>query len=145
MKKDAGITLLEMLVVVTLVGLLAAVTAPAVGSGIETVKLRSSAERLASTMRLARERAVRTRHYQQVTVDPQTRRVELRDLEGDYARAWEIPETIAVQLKQPLFLQFAPDGGVPELHVELQNSRRRMVSVEMDAFTALPSVKEVAQ
>jgi len=142
MKRNAGITLLEMLVVMTLIGLLASVATPSVTAGMETVKLRNSAERLAATLRLARERAVRTRHYFQVTVDPQTRRVELRDLEGDFARDWQLPETISVKVDRPLLFQFAPDGSVPSLHVELENSRRRVVSVDMDAFTALPTVTE---
>ncbi len=145
MKRNAGITLIEMLVVMTLIGLLASVVTPSVTAGMETVKLRNSAERLASTLRLARERAVRTRHYFQVTVDPQARRVELRDLEGDFARDWILPETIAVKVDHVLLYQFAPDGSVPSLHVDLENSKRRTVSVEMDAFTALPAVKELAQ
>ncbi len=133
---------MEMLVVMSLIGLLASVATPSVTAGMETVKLRSSAERLAATLRMARERAVRTRHYFQVTVDPQTRRVELRDLEGDFARDWEMPETISVKLDQPLLSQFAPDGSVPALHVELENSRKRLISVDLDAFTALPTIKE---
>lgn len=142
MKRNAGITLMEMLMVMTLIGLLASVATPAVTAGMETVKLRNSAERLAATLRMARERAVRTRHYFQVTVDPQTRRVELRDLEGDFAREWEMPETISMNVDRPLLFQFAPDGSVPSLHVELENSRKRTANIDMDAFTALPTVKE---
>jgi len=142
MKRNAGITLMEMLVVMTLIGLLASVATPSVTAGMETVKLRSSAERVAATLRLARERAVRTRHYFQVTVDPQTRRVELRDLEGDFVRDWTLPETISVKAERSLLFLFGPDGSVPSLHVDLENSKRRTASVEMDAFTALPAVTE---
>lgn len=133
---------MEMLMVMTLIGLLASVATPAVTAGMETVKLRNSAERLAATLRMARERAVRTRHYFQVTVDPQTRRVEIRDLEGKFAREWEMPETISMNVDRPLLFQFGPDGSVPSLHVELQNSRKRTANVDLDSFTALPTVKE---
>lgn len=142
MKRNAGITLMEMLMVMTIIGLLASVATPAVTAGMETVKLRNSAERLASTLRMARERSVRTRHYFQVTLDPQTRRVELRDLEGDFVREWEMPETISMNVDRPLLFQFAPDGSVPSFHVELENSRKRTANVDLDSFTALPTVKE---
>ena len=142
MKRNAGITLIEMLVVMTLIGLLASVATPSVTAGMETVKLRNSAERLAATLRLARERAVRTRHYFQVTVDPQAHRVELRDLEGDFARDWQMPETISVKVDHVLLFQFGPDGSVPSLHVDLENSKKRVASVDMDAFTALPAISE---
>jgi len=141
MRRNDGITLMEMLVVMTIIGLLASVATPAVTAGMETVKLRTSAERLAATLRLARVSAVRTRHYFQVTVDPQARRVELRDLESDFVRDWQLPETVSMKLQRSLLLQFAPDGSVPSLHMELENSRRRIVAVDLDAFTALPSVR----
>src|SRR5580658_3833519 len=96
MKHARGITLIEMLVVMTIVGLIAAVVAPSVGSGVETVRLRATGERLAATLRTARTRALRTRHYMQISVDPQSRAVELRDLEGGAVSSWEIPATIQV-------------------------------------------------
>jgi type II secretion system protein H len=150
MKHNAGVTLMEMLVVMTLIGLLASVATPSVTAGMETVKLRNSAERLAATLRLARERAVRTRHYFQVTVDPQTRRVELRDLEGDYVRDWEIPVAVNADCglrnaECPNTFVFPPDGSVPGTRLVLENSRKRKLAVELDAFTALPAVKELAQ
>ena len=149
MRRQAGFTLIEMLVVITLVGLMAAVVAPSVGAGVETLRLRSSAERLAATLKLARERAVRTRHYHEVAVDPELRRVEMKDLEGDYARDWEIPETLKVIADcglriadcQTTFL-FSPDGSVPPAKVLLENSRGRRIEVVMDPFTAFATTKE---
>ncbi len=138
---NRGVTLIEVLVVATLIGLVAAVAAPSVGSGVETVKLRSSAERLAATFRLARERAVRSRHYWQVSVDAKTGRVELRDLEGQYARDWEL-SAIA---DQQISLQFPPDGSVPAGKVVLRNSRGRTATVETDPFTAFAAVTESVQ
>ncbi len=140
--KNAGVTLLEMLVVVTLVGLLASVVAPSVTAGLETVRLRASAERLAASLRLARERAVRTRHYLEVTVDPQSRRVELRDLEGDYVRDWELPEGITVKAEKPQAFLFAPDGTPPAVRLALENRRGRTAEVEMDPFIAFPRVAQ---
>jgi prepilin-type N-terminal cleavage/methylation domain-containing protein len=131
---NRGITLIETLVVVTLIGLLAAVVSPAVGSGVETVRLRTSGERLAATMRMARERAVRTRHYWQVSVDPETRIVELRDLQGDAVKQWELP--VAVE-GEAVSAVFAPDGSFSTLRLTLVNQRGRGLRLEMDALTGM--------
>jgi len=142
---EQGVTLIEMLVVMTLVGLLAAVVAPSVGSGVETVRLRATGEKLAATLRTARTRALRTRHYMQITVDPQSRAVELRDLESGAVSSWEIPATIQVQSERALTFLVYPDGGSQMMRVDLRNQRGRRVEVASDPFTMFPSVREVAQ
>jgi type II secretion system protein H len=145
LRRQSGITLIEMLVVMTIIGLLAAVAAPSVGSGVETVRLRSTAERLASTLRTGRDRAVRTRHYQEVSIDPQTRMVELRDLETGSVSSWELPSTIQTKSGKRMAFQMYPDGGVQAMKVNLQNLRGRQVEVSMDPFTLFPVVREVSQ
>ncbi len=134
-----------MLVVMTLAGLLAAVVAPSVGAGLETVRLRAAGERLAATLRMARTRALRTRHYMQVTVDPQSRAVELRDLEGGSVSSWEIPNTIQVRSERRLAFLVYPDGGTQVMRVSLRNQRGREVEVVSDPFTLFPSVREVSR
>jgi type II secretion system protein H len=148
MKQARGITLLEMLVVMTLIGLLAAIAAPSVGSGVETVRLRSTSERLAATLRTARTRAMRARHYMQVSVDPKSGVVELRDLEGgsvaSSVASWEIPSTIQVQSDQRLAFLVYPDGGAQAMLVTLRNQRGRELEVALDPFTLFPSVREIS-
>ena len=141
-RRDCGVTLIEMLVVTTLIGLLAAVVTPSVASGLDTLRLRNAGERLAATFKLAHDRAVRTRHYLQVSLDPETRQVELKDLEGDFARNWELPETIQMKAGRRVAFQFAPDGGTPVIKVALENAKRRTLEVGMDPFTAFPTMKE---
>ena len=137
---------MEMLVVMTLLGIMAAVAGPSVGSGVETVRLRSTAERLAATLRTGRNRAVRSRHYMEVSVDPQLRSVELRDLESSRpVDSWEIPPTIQVKAEKRLAFLFYPDGGSQAVRLELENSRGRELEVAMDPFTLFPAVKEISR
>lgn len=141
----SGVTLIELLVVLTIVGVLAAVVAPSVGSGLDTVKLRSTAERMAATFRVAHERAVRSHHYMQVTIDPGSRLVELRDLEGGSTAGWDIPAAIVVRAEKPAAFLLYPDGGAQLMHVTLENARGRQLEIVMDSFTMFPSVREVSQ
>jgi type II secretion system protein H len=144
-RRQSGITLIEMLVVMTIVGLLAAVAAPSVGSGVETVRLRSAGERLAATMRTARDRAVRTRHYMEVSIDPKSRAVEMRDLEAGSLQSWELPQNIQLKSAKRVAGVMYPDGGVQAMNVSLTNLRGRQVQVTMDPFTLFPIVQEVSQ
>src|SRR5205823_6543300 len=64
----AGVTLLELLIVLTLIGLIAALTIPSV-SGVSTTELKSAARELASGLRLARTQAIVQRTEATLEVD----------------------------------------------------------------------------
>jgi len=144
-KLQSGITLVELLIVMVLIAVLTAVAAPSVGSGVETVRLRSSAERIAATFRTAHERAIRTHHYMEVSIDPKSNDVELRDLESGTLSAWEIPNTVTVKAGQRLAFLLYPDGGAQAMQVTLENVRGRQTEITMDPFTLLPAVREVTK
>ena len=144
-KLQSGITLMELLVVMTLIAVLTAVAAPSVGSGVETVRLRSASERLAATFRTAHERAMRTHHYQEVSVDPQSRAVELRDLESGSVASWDIPAAVVVKAEQRVAFLVYPDGGTAAMRVTLENARGRQTEIVMDPFTLVPAVREVSK
>ena len=58
--RDAGVTLIELVVALTIVGMLAGLSAPLVAHAIDEGKARHAAGFLASRLRLARQRAVTT-------------------------------------------------------------------------------------
>ena len=143
-----GITLLEMVVVLTIIAVLGAIVFPSVTAGLDTLRLKSAADRLANTFRYARVRALRQQTVCQVTVDPERRQVELEDLgraapgtKPSYRRAWRLPPEIAVEPRGMRTFVFPPDGGTPQVALRLVNARGRAVTVEFDVLTALPRVE----
>ena len=56
--RESGFTLLEVLVVVAVIGVLAAISAPAVQAGLDRYALISASQQVASTIRTARWQAV---------------------------------------------------------------------------------------
>ena len=60
--REAGVTLLELVVVITLLSLMVGLVAPRFGHWLDDWKLRKAAERLAQTLRYARTRALYERH-----------------------------------------------------------------------------------
>ena len=143
-----GITLLEMVVVLTIIAVLGAIVFPSVTAGLDTLRLKSAADRLANTFRYARVRALRQQTVCQVTVDPERRRVELEDLKGaaasgkpSYQRSWQLPPGIVVEPRRMRTFVFPPDGGTPQVALRLINARGRAATVEFDVLTALPRVE----
>ena len=60
-RASSGVTLLELMIVLVLMALIAAVTIPIFGSGVSTTELRSAARELAAGLRLARGQAIAQR------------------------------------------------------------------------------------
>ena len=68
-----GFTLLELVVVLVLIGVLAAMIVPQMQGSYEEASLRKSARQLISVFGLAYSRAVTTHHVQRVNIDSATR------------------------------------------------------------------------
>ena len=72
-RSSSGVTLLELLIVVMLMALIAAVTIPIFGPGVSTTELRSAARQVAAGLRLARGQAIAQRTEAMLVVDVATR------------------------------------------------------------------------
>lgn len=147
-RAQRGITLLEMVVVLTILAVVGGVVFPSVTAGLDTLRLKSTADRLANTFRYARERALRRQTVCQVTVDPERHRVEFEDVgmatasgNQSYRRSWELPLGIVVEPRRTRTFVFPPDGGTPRIGIQLANERGRTATVEFDVLTALPRVR----
>jgi len=149
-KKESGVTLLELLVVVALASIMLAVVFPSVGSGLTTLELRTSAQRLAAAARYARDQAVHRQTAFHLEIDSGAGRVAVMDLQGNARRAFDLPASVRVESVLPLqeeaasrvrrFL-FMPDGAAPAFVVVLANQRREMRGVS-EPLTGAAKVSE---
>jgi type II secretion system protein H len=67
--RQAGVTLLELLIVIALMGIVAALVVPMFGGPVSTSELRATARQLAAGLRLARSEAVSERRETFLVVD----------------------------------------------------------------------------
>jgi general secretion pathway protein H len=151
-ERSRGITLLEMLVVVALIALIAGLSYPSVGRGLDTIRLRGGADDLAAFLASAMASVERTESPMELrfSFDDATvvaagplvaaRTLRLPDgvrIEALYRRRNEPGET-----ERSVMLM--PGGGLPRLTLELvaRNGVRRWVTV--DAVTGVPLVEEQA-
>ena len=94
MRRQArGFTVLEVLLVVAILALAAAITAGALTGGFRGMELRSTAKEMAANLRYTRARAISTGQPQRFIVDPE-------------AHAWTAPNGRDGEIPQRLSIEF---------------------------------------
>lgn len=146
-----GVTLIEMMVVMLLLSLLAALTYPGLSAGIESLRISGAASATASFLNGALNRAERRQHGVEISILPAEGAVRLASAEPGFARELLMPEGVtifevlprnpSVDPAAPRRFLVYPGGTVPRIGVVLVNRRgdRRIVSV--DPITGVPRVE----
>jgi general secretion pathway protein H len=145
-RASRGVTLLELLIVLVLMGLIAAMTIPIFGSGVSTTELKSAARDVAAGLRLARSQAIAQRTESVLVLDVA-------------ARAFSVPpdarvHTISPQIELKLYtaqrdivadnvgaIRFYPDGGSTGGRVTLAAGERKY-DVDVDWLTGRVAILE---
>lgn len=134
-----GVTLLELLIVLSLMGILVAMVVPMLGGGVSTTELKSSARQMAAALRLARSEALATRREHSVLVDLERR---VFRVDGD-PREIALPRDVELKLftaqsdlvsDQAGAIRFFPDGGSNGGRVTIAAGERKY-EVDVDWLT----------
>lgn len=134
-----GLSLLELLIVLMLMAIVAAMVVPMLGSGVSNTQLKSAARELAASLRLARGVAVTNRREAVLTLDLADRSYRV---DGD-ARKRTLPHDLEVKLytaQKDLVsdtvgaVRFFPDGGSTGGRVTLAAGERKF-DIDIDWLT----------
>src|SRR5215472_16869223 len=93
----AGVTLIEMIVVVTIIGLMAGIAFPAVSAGLDTVRLRSATDSIAAFLNAAVVRAERRQEAIELTISAKDSALALYANEPGFTRELKMPDGIAIE------------------------------------------------
>lgn len=145
----SGVTLIEMLVVVGLIALLAGLALPRISAGMDSLRLASAADSIASLFNAALNRAERRGEVLEIAILPSESRIRLRSSAG-FHREYALPDGVVVETVLPRlpadesaprrFLIF-PGGTVPAIALELANRRGARRAVRLDPITGVPHVQ----
>ena len=137
--RQAGVTLLELLIVIALMGIIAALVVPMFGGPVSTSELRATARQLAAGLRLARSEAVSERRETFLVVDVAGKRFKV-DRE---AREHALPSKVELKLftaqndlvsENVGAIRFYPDGGSNGGRITVAAGARKF-NVDVDWLT----------
>jgi type II secretory pathway pseudopilin PulG len=146
----AGVTLIEMLVVVGLISLMIGISFPAITSGIESLRLKSATNSVVSFLDSGLSRAERRQQVVEITISKQDNSIEMESSEPGFSRTLRMPEGVSIVQVLPQLPEnpdglrtffLYPSGTVPPLGVELINRRNVERVVRVDPITGVPKVE----
>jgi general secretion pathway protein H len=137
--RHAGVTLLELLIVLSIMAIIAGLVVPLLGGGVSTTELKSSARQVAAGLRRARSEAVSTRQDTRVMLDLEQRTFQI---ERD-PQVHALPHQLQMKLytaQSDLVsdrvgaIRFFPDGGSNGGRITLASGERKY-DVDIDWLT----------
>ena len=138
-RRAGGVTLLELLIVLSIMAILAAIVVPIFGGGVSTGELKGATRELAAGLRVARSEALATRKETRVMLDLEGRTFQV---ERD-ARTHTLPRQVELKLftaqsdlvnEKMGAIRFFPDGGSNGGRVTLTAGERKF-NVDVDWLT----------
>jgi prepilin-type N-terminal cleavage/methylation domain-containing protein len=137
-----GVTLLEMLIVVAIIATVAAVSFPALSSGIAGVRLSSTASGAASFLTSSMNMVERREQPAAIVITPRENRMDVFTAASGLtpARTFQPSAGITFEGEDPHRYLLFPGGSFPRITVVLRNDRGARRSVAIDPVTAVPLV-----
>jgi prepilin-type N-terminal cleavage/methylation domain-containing protein len=147
---QSGLTLVEMMVVVSIVALVAAISFPSIASGLDGLRLRGATDSIVSFLNAGMNRAERRQQIVEVTISKAENAILLRSSDPGFQRRLDMPEgvTIAkIHPELPINEESArsyvlyPGGTIPRFGVEIANRKGAHRIVRVDPITGVPQVE----
>jgi len=120
-RRAAGLSLLEMLLVIALIAAIGLVTAAGLSRGFAGMQLRSAGKDIASQLRMVRAQAIARGEPQRFVIEPARHRWQ-----GANQRQGQLSERLKVQFEGAAQLASGPDQGVIEFHPDGGSSGGRI-------------------
>jgi prepilin-type N-terminal cleavage/methylation domain-containing protein len=153
-RRAAGVTLIEMLIVVAIIGFIAGIAFPSVASGVETLRLNQATNRVAGFLNDALARAGRYERAVEISISPRARTLSLASPGAKGETRVELPESVTVVRVLPeeqtesdgprRFIVY-PGGTPPPIGVELSNARGAHRIVRVDPVTGVPRIEKTQE
>ena len=133
-----------MMVVVAIVGLIVGIAFPGVSAGLDSVRLASATDSLASFLNAAVNRAERLQQPIQVEISPAENRLTMTSPGSDFTRELKLPDGIALEAEGPSSLLLLPGAAVPGISLQFANRHGGRRILRLDPMTGYPRVESVA-
>jgi prepilin-type N-terminal cleavage/methylation domain-containing protein len=147
---SSGVTLLEMIVVVAIIGLMVGISYPAISAGLDSVRMSSATGSVAAFLTSAVTHA--QRRQQGVALEIALKEGVLRQYsnEAGFQKEYKLPDGILIEAVLPDIGAFPedvrrfmlmPGGAVPGIAIQLMNRRDGHRLIKLDPMTGYPRVE----
>ena len=146
----AGVTLVEMVVVVSIIGLIVAIMAPSMSAGLDSVRMASATDNVATFLNGAVNRVERRQQPVELIVSIKDNKLAMFSNEPGFERELKMPDGIVIEGVLPKDendtepfhrLILMPGASVPGLGIQLINSHKNRRVVRLDPMTGFPRVE----
>jgi len=148
-----GITLIEMVVVLAIVGLIAGISYPALSAGLESVRMISATDGVATFLNSAVNRAERKQQAIELVIEPKEGVLLLYSNDPGFKKEYRLPDGVVIEAVHPVdgsgdprdprrFL-FLPGATVPGIGIQVGNTHDAHRIVRLDPMTGFPRVESV--
>jgi prepilin-type N-terminal cleavage/methylation domain-containing protein len=151
--KRAGVTLIEMVIVVTIIVLVSGIAYPSVATGIRSLRLDSAARDVAALENICVSRAARLQDAVELTISKKDNVLEARSMDQDFHQSLDLGRDVRIakilpedaEGGQPEVRTFFiyPGGAPPAIGVELENRDLNGRVITLDLITGVPRVTAV--
>ena len=141
-----------MLVVMAIIGLIAAISGPSVAAGIDSVRMASATSSVSTFLNSAVTRAERRQQPVELVISPKQRRLSLYSNEPGFERQLDLPDGIDLEAVLPptnddpeaaRSVIVIPGDPAPAIGVQLANGHGTRRIVRLDPMTGFPRVESV--
>jgi prepilin-type N-terminal cleavage/methylation domain-containing protein len=154
-KAQAGITLIEMLIVMSIVALIVGLSYPSAAGGLDAMRVRSASDSMVSFLNAAIDRAERNHQVVEVWISPKEGALIARSPDGRFQRRLDLspgirmvavhplsmgltPEMTAQVAQEPRRFLMYPGGTVPRMGIEIASEGNRHKLISVDPITGTP-------
>jgi len=146
--------MIEMLVVVAVIGIVVGVSIPSISAGLDSIRLASSGDAIASFLNSAVTHAERSERPVVVAISLKEGTISADGGDG-YVRRFEMPQGITMDKLLPeaegegasgevaRTILLLPGGATPALGVEYSNRHGGRRRVQLDPMTGFPRIENV--
>jgi len=150
---ERGITIIEMLIVVSIIALMAGISYPAVTAGIESVRMRSAADQTAAFLNQALTASERRQQAIEIQVKRNTGALLFRTVDETLVRRVELPQGIVIaEVLPPVPMNSEersvlvyPGAAFPRVTFVLATKKGARRFVRIDPVVGMPVVEAPRQ
>lgn len=142
--REQGFTLLELMVVIFIISLIAAVSYPALSRGTASFHLKATGRDIMNTFRFARDKAITEQTGIQIVIDKEKQEIALSDNLGENIRKYLLPHDIKIKrmaladrevLEGSFVIHFWPNGNSENAQVLLSSDAGSLLRIISDPLS----------